>query len=111
VVIGGASLVEWPFARDGKPLSIPVRPRLLTPSYELATRAAAAGLGIVRMPEFHARKQLASRTLVAVLQDWTPPPMPVHLLTPPGLLPAKTRVFVRLVLEQLRRDPVFTQQP
>jgi DNA-binding transcriptional LysR family regulator len=107
VVIGGDSVVEWPFARDGKPLSVPVHPRLLTSSYELAARAAVAGLGIARLPEFYARELLARRALVAVLQDWTPPPLPVHLLTPPGIQPAKTRAFVKRVLEQPGLASVF----
>lgn len=86
VAVGTKSAVEWPFARDGKALSVPIRPRLLTSSNELATRAVAAGLGIARIPE-----------------------TPVHLLTPPGLQPAKMRAFVKRVLEELGRGSALSE--
>lgn len=67
-------------------------------------RAAVAGLGIARIPEFHAREHVTAKRLQPVLEPWTPPPIPVHALTPPGIQPAKTRAFIERVAEHLRRS-------
>lgn len=115
VVIGDGA-AAWPFlsapggraAPDagGLHAGVTPRPRLVTTSHDLAVRAALAGLGIVRVPEFHVRGHVTAGRLVAVLDPWTPPPIPVHALMPPGIQPAKTRAFLDLVVRELARSPL-----
>lgn len=111
VAIGDGPTVAWPFARDGRSTHISVRPRLLTPSHDLAFRAALAGLGIARLPEFYARARVTAAALVPVLGAWTPPPIAVHVLSPPGIRPAKTRAFIDLVAHHLGRHAAFGARP
>lgn len=40
------------------------------------------GLGLIQSPRYHVAGHLAAGRLVAVLQDWPPPPSPVSLLYP-----------------------------
>ncbi|MFQ3664759.1 MAG: substrate binding domain-containing protein, partial [Sphingomonadaceae bacterium] len=46
--------------------------------------AARAGLGIALEPAFLLGDTLATGALVPLLADWSPPPIALHLLTPPG---------------------------
>jgi DNA-binding transcriptional LysR family regulator len=69
-------------------------------------RAAAEGLGVVRVADYFAGPLVASGKLRQVLQAYTPPTVPVHALTPPGgLLAPKTRAFLDLVATFFRRSP------
>ena len=83
------------FGTDGSRRSIVVQPRLLVTSFEVAARAAAHGLGMIRSPEYFVRGHLESDDLVQVLQPWTPPGFDVHAVFPRGgALVPKTRVFI-----------------
>lgn len=46
--------------------------------------ALLAGLGLAVLPDFIAREALADGRLEAVMPDWTPPPIALHLVMPPG---------------------------
>lgn len=94
----GRGATEWPFSIGGKPKRIAIRPRLVLDDAELAARAAAAGLGIAPAPMAIAERYLKRKTLVAVLSQWTPPPIDVHAVFPPGgALVPKTRAFIDML--------------
>jgi DNA-binding transcriptional LysR family regulator len=57
--------------------------------------AAEAGLGIALQPDFLAWDAVQAGRLVAVLADWAPPPLALHVITPAGE-PRATRVGVLL---------------
>jgi DNA-binding transcriptional LysR family regulator len=66
--------------------------------------AALAGLGIVQAPNYAVHKALAEGRLVAVLQDWQTPTIPVNVLYPPNrYLSAKVRVFIDWVVGLFER--------
>ncbi|HKQ71112.1 MAG TPA: LysR substrate-binding domain-containing protein [Polyangiaceae bacterium] len=90
--------MEWPFVVGGKRRLLPVRPRLIVTDLELAARAGAAGLGILRAPLQIAQPYLARNELVAILREWTLPSLDVYAVFPSGggLVP-KTRVFVDML--------------
>lgn len=91
----GHGTTEWAFWMGGKPKRVAIRPRLVVDDAELAARAAAAGLGIAPAPMAIAERYLEKKTLVAVLSKWTPPPVDVYAVLPPGgALVPKTRAFV-----------------
>ncbi|WP_425996136.1 LysR family transcriptional regulator [Caulobacter sp. DWR1-3-2b1] len=46
--------------------------------------ALIAGVGLAVMPDFIAREALADGRLEAVMPDWTPPPIALHLVMPAG---------------------------
>jgi DNA-binding transcriptional LysR family regulator len=95
----GAGPTEWPFVVGGKRTSVVIQPRLRTTSFELAVRAAVAGLGIVLTPEHFALEHLRRRRLVPVLARWTQAGVDVHAVTSPGGMRApKTRLFVEMLV-------------
>src|SRR3546814_8775017 len=46
--------------------------------------ALCSGLGIAILPDFIVRPHLEAGRLETILEAWLPPPMSLHLLTPPG---------------------------
>lgn len=62
---------------------------------ELYMGAALAGLGIVQVPRYRAREQLANGELCVLLPDTPPPPIPVSVLCPQnGQISLRVRAFV-----------------
>jgi DNA-binding transcriptional LysR family regulator len=73
--------------------------------------AALAGLGVLHCPAFITGAQVASGALQAVLQDWTAPPIPIHIVYPASRhLSARTRAFVSWMMEVFSRNP-YTLPP
>lgn len=48
------------------------------------TLAALAGAGIAMLPDFLVDEQLDSGALVSFLEEHEPPPVPMHVVRPPG---------------------------
>jgi LysR family transcriptional regulator for bpeEF and oprC len=71
------------------------------------TNAVLAGLGIGQIFDFSARRHLAEGRLVAVLEDWRQPTLPIHLVYPATRhLSAKLRVFADWAVEIFTRENV-----
>jgi DNA-binding transcriptional LysR family regulator len=61
-----------------------------------------AGHGIAVVPDFIIDEDLASGTLVAILQEWRPQPVALHLVTPPGTIrPARVTALIDFLVLQL----------
>lgn len=66
--------------------------------------AALAGHGIAQLPSYAVDQHVCDGTLVRVLEDWLPGPLPVHAVYPPNRrLSAKVRVFVDWMAEVFAR--------
>jgi len=70
--------------RDGRRVSLRLEGRLVVSANEGAVAAAVAGLGITTMGIIASRKELANRSLVAVLPDWQMDSVDVHAVFPSG---------------------------
>jgi DNA-binding transcriptional LysR family regulator len=97
--------VEWQFAGGGKKIGIKVNPRLTVTNNEAAIQAALQGFGITRLLSYQVAAHLASGQLQTVLQEYEPPPLPIHVLHREGRqASAKVRTFVDLLVDRLRAD-------
>ncbi|MBU3077788.1 LysR family transcriptional regulator [Sphingomonas quercus] len=68
--------------------------------------ALKAGLGITLMPEFFVWEEIEAGALSLVLADWTVPPGPICVVTPPGRArPARVRVFLEFLREHFSSQP------
>lgn len=94
----------WRFrSRDGADVSVKAQGPLASNSGDALVAALEAGLGIARLPAFIVGDALAAGRVVAILPDWTPPPIGLHLLTPPSALrPARVEALIDFLAERLR---------
>ncbi len=98
--VAGAS--GWNYRGDNAALIEP-RTRVSLNTVEAAIDAAVAGLGIVRLLSYQIVDQLRSGTLVALLEDFAPEPIPIQLVhSGQGLLPVKVRAFIDFIAPRLR---------
>ncbi len=101
---GLTSAAAWSFGDPSGAQRVPIRSRLVVNTADAAVAAAVAGLGITRLLSYQVAEHLAAKTLTRLVASHEPAPVPVHLLyARQGRLPAKTRVFVEMAVEQLSR--------
>jgi DNA-binding transcriptional LysR family regulator len=94
---------EWRFQSGPKPGSVTLHPRLEVTDAAAAIHAAEMGHGIATALSYMVATQIRSGTLAPVLDAFTPPPQPVHLVYPQARLVApKVRAFVDFAAPQLR---------
>lgn len=104
---------EWTFARanarDGEePVSVRVQPRYRANSADALVPALVEGVGIGIMADYFIMPHLADGRLVELLPDWSVPPGPLYLVTPPGRSrPARVRVLLGFLHDILVRDGVL----
>lgn len=64
--------------------------------------ALCAGLGIAQLPDFICNDDIRAGRLVSLLRDWSPPPLGLHLLSPPGTLrPRRVTALFDFLVERL----------
>lgn len=98
-LLTGPNSATWRLrGRDAEEMTVSVRPRLIADESVTLLHAAAAGLGIVPLPEGICTRSLAGGDLVRVLPRWTAGKVTTTALVPHrrGLLPS-----VRAVLDFL----------
>lgn len=97
------SPTTWRFRRDQTEYAVPVRSRFVASNLESACDAARAGLGITVAFSYLVAESIKSKQLLALLQDFQPPPQPVSLVYAPNrFMPAKLRAFLDFAVPRLR---------
>jgi DNA-binding transcriptional LysR family regulator len=90
-----ARTLEWRFRRSGRDLPVRLTPRLIVNEVESMLIAVRAGRGIGRPLSYQVADDLASRTLLRLLPEFEPPPLPVQLVVPSAQhLAPKVRAFL-----------------
>ena len=80
-----------------------MRSRFIASNLESACDAARAGIGITVAFDYLVADSLRSGELVALLQDFQPPPQPVSFVYSPNrYMPAKLRAFLDFAVPRLR---------
>lgn len=103
---------EWRFLEQSKPRwKVPISPRLWANSLDALVVAAKQGAGLVRVPSWQVKDEISAGHLRRLLQDYEPPPAPIHLLSQSSRLASpKTRAFADYLTAQWRRNDSFTAQ-
>lgn len=95
---------QWPFLAGTHPLSVTIRPRFSVNTADAVIDGAINGLGIARIMSYQASQAVGDGALVPVLQTFSPPPIPVHLVhAAQTLQPLKLRAFMDFVIPRLER--------
>jgi DNA-binding transcriptional LysR family regulator len=65
-----------------------------------------AGLGLALLPDFLVGKDVKDGALEEVLPDWAPPPIALHLVTPPSTIrPARVEVLIAFLAKRMAQAP------
>jgi len=91
-----ASGVTWRFVDGaGNEEAVSVRGPISATNADALHYALEAGIGVALHPDFLAWEAVQNGSLVAVMQDWTAPPMTLNLVTPAGG-PRASRISVMM---------------
>jgi DNA-binding transcriptional LysR family regulator len=94
---------DWRFAREGTIHQFSVTPRFSVNTAGGVIDGAVAGLGIARVMSYQAAASVRDGTLVSLLSDWAPPPLPVQLVhAAHQQKPLKLRAFLDFVAPLLQ---------
>lgn len=103
VVVTGPALQEWHFGPDQSTV-VRIHPRLTVNSVAAAIAIARQGWGLARVLSYQIADDLRKGSLVTVLTEDEPHPIPVHLVHPLGRkAPAKLRAFLEFSANRLRQ--------
>jgi DNA-binding transcriptional LysR family regulator len=92
---------QWRFVRRGHGARVDARIRGSFNSSSSLLAAAVAGAGVIRLPEFVVAEQIKLGLLESVLDDASDERFTVSLVYRTGNPPAKLRVFVDAILDEL----------
>ncbi len=110
-IVDNASMVsgsDWTFHRDDETENYRPRPRFHVNKADAAVSAATVGRGITRVYSHMVAAELASGNLELVLEEFEPPPMPVHIMhKEAGQTSARVRAVVDHCVEGLRKHPAL----
>jgi DNA-binding transcriptional LysR family regulator len=96
---------EWRLVYGGESRPFKFQPRMTTTSNDAALAAAVSGFGLTRLLSYQVADQLREGSLQTVLNEFEPPPLPVHVLHREGRQASqKVRAFLDLAIEHLRAD-------
>ena len=90
--------------RDGRRQTVPVSGPFIANNRGLLQQLALAGQGIVQSSKSWVQADLEAGRLVHVLPDWAPPVVEAFALTTTRLLPAKVRVFLDFLVDNMAQD-------
>lgn len=97
---------NWVFQESGVASTVKLAPRLRINTNDAVRDQVARGWGISRLLSYQIAPQLADGTLRTLLEDFEPPPLPIHVIHQEGrLVSAKIRAFVDYMVDRLRADP------
>jgi DNA-binding transcriptional LysR family regulator len=95
---------EWRFGPSQRGAVVRLSPRLLVDDVETQLQAVLSGRGIARVLSYQVTDQLAAGSLVRLLQQFEPEPLPVQLVTSSrSHLAPKVRAFLGAA-ERIFRD-------
>ena len=101
---------QWSFQQDGKRISPRVKYRMSVNNGEFATAVACQGLAIVSGPLAYLQPSIASGDLVPILRDYTPGPVGIYAIYPPGRQVSKRVKMLSDSLYEYFRNPVQAVQ-
>ncbi len=91
------------FATDARQWEVPLPYDVVVRGAEIYTASALAGLGLIQVPRYRVRQQIAAGQLVSLMEDFPPPPMPVSVLYPQSRhLSSRVREFIDWLTDLFR---------
>jgi DNA-binding transcriptional LysR family regulator len=92
-----------PLSGSSIPRTVRYTPKFILNSVRGAVASAVDGHGVTRAYSYHVAQHVQAGELEILLADNENPPLPIHLITPPGRLSTrKVRAFVDFAVPRLR---------
>jgi DNA-binding transcriptional LysR family regulator len=102
---GSSAPADWRLYDNDSPVLVRAHPRLTTTTNDSAIHAVLGHFGIARLLSYQIAHYVKEGRLVTVLDDYAPPPVPVHLVHREGRhVTQKVRAFLDLAIATLRAD-------
>jgi DNA-binding transcriptional LysR family regulator len=99
----GAAPDPWRFGPSSSGRTVSPPAALIVNSAEVAIAAAVAGQGLTRALSYQVAPELKSGKLKVVLEEFEPPPLPIHIVHVEGRRAnARVRAFVDFAAQRLR---------
>jgi len=93
----------WSFVVGSRRVAVAPRTRLQANDTDVTIAAALAGRGLTRVLSYQVARELKNGRLKIVLEDYEPPPIPVHLVHLEGRRAnARVRAFIDFAATRLR---------
>ncbi len=97
VTVSGVTTGEWKLQGLKRPVTIPVRSKIVLSDILLAHAFAVQGMGIALLPSYICATDVAGGKLIRVLPEWRSTLAPVHLVYPAQkFVPLTTKAFVEM---------------
>lgn len=97
---------DWEFMRGEEAVTMRMTGAYRVNNADAIVPAALAGIGIALVPEFFLWEHLNDGKLIELLPEWSIPPGPVYLVTPPGRArPARVRVLIEFLKHHFAAQP------
>ena len=94
---------EWRYVDGGRPARLALPSRIETNDAHTNIALAESGKGITLVLSYMVGDAVRSGRLVPVLQNYVPPPVPVHLIyAQPRIIAPKVRAFIDFAVPRLR---------
>jgi DNA-binding transcriptional LysR family regulator len=110
IVVSSAATapLEWRFGIADGVQAVKLQPRLTVTANDAARAAALAGFGITRLLSYQVADALRAGALTALLADFEPEPLPVHVVHHEGRHASqRVRAFLDLAIAALREHPAL----
>jgi DNA-binding transcriptional LysR family regulator len=93
---------NWAYVgKNSEPIHAAISPRVRCNDAQTEKALALAGRGITRLPQLSCQKELSEGKLVPLLEDYSAPPVGVHVIYPSrSNLAAKTRAMIDFLVEK-----------
>ncbi len=99
----------WTFYEGGKQFNVPVTGNLEFNHVAPAADACLAGLGFGMFISYQVAHHVEQNRLQIVLESFEPPPRPINVVYPHArLLPARTKVFIEEIKQELQNFQRFS---
>ncbi|WP_248731893.1 LysR family transcriptional regulator [Pseudomonas sp. MWU13-2517] len=96
---------EWTFVEAGRPLTVPIEPRLVVSANNAAINLARLGWGLTRVLSYQVAAAVAAGELEIVLEAFEPAPLPIQVVFQKSArVPAKVSTFVDFLSQRLGQD-------
>ncbi len=101
----GSAAPDWAFPARGRSVTVRPRTQLIVNTVDVTIAAAVAGRGLTRALSYQIAPELAAGQLRIVLEEFEPPPLPIHVVHAEGRrAAARVRAFVDFAVERLRAN-------